>query len=84
MSNWVQRILAAVLVGGLLGSSAAKADCNPRDFFVQDVTSIQQSTDTELAFVLNSTQSEYDTAKKNMSGSGAYGLFSAALSWGEA
>jgi hypothetical protein len=64
--------------------SPARAECDPRVFMVQDVTSIQQSGDTELAFVLTSSQSEYENAKKNFGGSGAYGLFSAALSWGDA
>src|SRR5579863_5133938 len=65
-------------------STGAKADCNPKDFMVQDVTSIQQSGDTELAFVLTATKSEYDSAKQNFAGSGAYGLFSGALSYDQA
>jgi hypothetical protein len=76
-------ILAGLLVLGA-SCSGARADCNPRDFMVQDVTSIQQSGATELAFVLTATQSEYDNAKKNFAGSGAYGLFSGALNYGEA
>jgi hypothetical protein len=76
-------LLAGVLILGVI-SNTARADCNPRDFIVQDVISIQQSGYTELAFVLTATQSEYDNAKKNLAGSGAYGLFSGALSYGEA
>src|SRR6266478_2328872 len=67
-----------------IGSHSARADCDPRDFLVKDVVSLQQSGDTELAFVLTSTQSEYDNVKKNIGSSGAFGLFSAATNWGEA
>src|SRR4051794_1076148 len=76
-------LLAGLFVAGV-SCSGARADCNPRDFMVQDVTSIQQSGSTELAFVLTATQSEYDNAKKNFAGSGTYGLYSGALSYGEA
>jgi hypothetical protein len=76
-------ILAALLVFCSF-ASAARADCNPKDFMVQDVMSIQQSGDTELAFVLTASQSEYETAKKSMAGSGTYGLFSAALNYNQA
>jgi hypothetical protein len=82
------RAIAANSLLGLLvlgaSCSGAKADCNPKDFMVQDVTSIQQSGATELAFVLTATQSDYENAKKNIAGSGAYGLFSGALNYGEA
>ncbi|MCK1541620.1 hypothetical protein IVB12_06405 [Bradyrhizobium sp. 179] len=67
-----------------VGSVAAYADCNPKDFMVQETTSIQQSGSTELAFVLTATQQEYESAKKNIAGSGSYGLFSGALSYGQA
>lgn len=68
-----------------LGASVeAKADCNPKDFMVQETTSIQQSGSTELAFMLTATQAEYENAKKNIAGSGSYGLFSGALSYGDA
>jgi hypothetical protein len=76
------------LIAGLLilgaSSTAARADCNIRDYIVQNTTSIQQSGATELAFVLTATQSEYENAKKNFAGSGEYGLFSGALSYGQA
>src|SRR5712671_2451956 len=76
--------VALILMSTCICPNLAHADCNPRDFMVQDITSLQQSGDTELAFVLTSTQSEYDNAKKGFGGSGAYGLFSSSLSWGDA
>src|SRR6266566_2142408 len=75
--------VAGLLVLGV-SSIAARADCNIREYIVQNTTSIQQSGSTELAFVLTATQSEYENAKKNFAGSGEYGLFSGALSYGEA
>ena len=75
--------LALLLAFGTF-AKAARADCNPKDFMVQDVTSIQQSGDTELAFVLTATRSEYENAKKSFAGSGTYGLFSAALNYDQA
>src|ERR1700722_15336998 len=75
--------LSALAMLGV-SSNSAHDDCNPRDFLMQDTASIQQSGDTELAFVLTSTQSEYENAKKSFGSSGAYDLFSATLSWDEA
>jgi hypothetical protein len=78
--------LAASLLATLLAvgttSITARADCNPRDFMVQEVTSIQQSLETELAFILTANQKEYENAQKNAAGTDPYGLFS--LSYGDA
>jgi hypothetical protein len=51
---------------------------------IQDVTSIQQSGETELAFVLTSSREEYDNAKRSASGSGSYGLISGSANWSDA
>lgn len=70
----------------LLGAaSAARADCNIKDFIVQNVLSIQQSGSTQLAFVLTATESEYNSAKTNIgSGADVFGLFSGNLTFGQA
>jgi hypothetical protein len=51
----------------------AKAECSPRDFLVKDVVAIQQSGETELSFVLTSTEMEFNAAKQN-AGASLYGL----------
>jgi hypothetical protein len=69
----------------LVAASAARADCNIRDFMVQNVTSIQQSGSTELAFVLTATDSQYQNAKQNLGGNvDIFGLFSGGLTYGQA
>src|SRR6266446_1873067 len=69
----------------LVAASAARADCNIKDFIVQDVISIQQSGSTQLAFVLTTTESQYESAKKNIAGSADFfGLFSGGLTYGQA
>jgi hypothetical protein len=69
----------------LVAASAAKADCNIKDFIVQDVVSIQQSGTTQLAFVLTATESEYQRAKTNLAGGAdVFGLFSGNLTFGQA
>lgn len=75
---------AAVCLLAAANCTQANADCNVKDYLVQDVTSIQQSGATEIAFVLTATQAEFENAKKNAAGSGSYGLISGALSYGEA
>jgi hypothetical protein len=75
-------LVAIVSLGAT--SFAARADCNPRDFMVRDVKSIQQSGETELAFVLTSTEEEFNNAKKGGSASGAYGLISGSANYQEA
>jgi hypothetical protein len=91
MRNKMARAIAAavpfVSAAALLitAASVAKADCNIRDFIVQDVVSIQQSGTTQLAFVLTATESEYQRAKTNLTGGGdVFGLFSGNLTFGQA
>jgi hypothetical protein len=60
------------------------ADCNPRDFMVQDTSSIQQSLETQIAFVLTATEEEYNKSKQSGALSGAYGPISGAASFGDA
>jgi hypothetical protein len=50
----------------VVAASAARADCNIKDFIVKDIVSLQQSGSTQLAFVLTATQSQYEDAKKNI------------------
>jgi hypothetical protein len=71
----------AAMVALVATSAGARADCNPRDFLVQDVAAIQQSGETELAFVLTATETEFNAAKQN-AGESLYGLLK--LSYGEA
>lgn len=69
----------------MVAASAARADCNIKDFIVQNVVSLQQSGSTQLAFVLTATDSQYEAAKKNInSGADVYGLFSGNLNYGQA
>jgi hypothetical protein len=65
-------------------SISANAECDPRTFLVQDIASIQRSGETELAFVLTSTEEEFDNAKRNASASGGYGLITGSANWSEA
>src|SRR5262249_16060285 len=78
----VQFVSAVAL---LVAASAARADCNIKDFIVQDTVSIQQNRSTQLAFALTSTESQYDSAKTNMGGGvDVFGLFSGNLTYGQA
>ncbi len=69
----------------LVAASAARADCNIKDFIVQDIVSIQQSGSAQLAFVLTATESQYESAKTNIGGNAdIFGLFSGGLKYGQA
>ena len=46
--------------------SHAKADCDPKDFMVQDKTIIQQSEQIQIAYVLTSTREQFDKAKSEL------------------
>ncbi|KQW82038.1 hypothetical protein [Ensifer sp. Root127] len=75
-------LVAAVSLGTL--AVQARAECNPRTFMVKEVQDIQQSGETELAFVLTSSEEKFNSAKKNASASGAYGIISGSANYGEA
>src|SRR5262249_17227915 len=60
----------------------ARADCNPRDFV--EITDIQRTAETELAFVLTASQQEYDRIKSGGSSGGAFGLISGSANYQEA
>ncbi|MBK7616329.1 MAG: hypothetical protein IPJ08_18370 [Burkholderiales bacterium] len=78
------KALAAIVLAALDATSIeARADCNPREFQLSEVKDIQQSGSTELAFVLTATEDEFNSAKKNASGSGSYGLISASADYAE-
>ncbi|NEI26816.1 hypothetical protein [Rhizobium ruizarguesonis] len=62
----------------------SSAECNPRDFMIQDTSSIQQSLETQVAFVLTATEEEYNTSKQSGALSGAYGPISGAASFSDA
>lgn len=72
------------VVGFTLWATQAKAECSARDFMIKEVQDIQQSGETELAFVLTATEEEFNNAKKSAGLSGAYGLISGSASYGEA
>jgi len=63
-------------------SLEARADCNPRDFV--EITDIQRSPETELAFVLTASQHEYDRIKSRGGLVGTYGLISGSKTFQEA
>ena len=82
-----ERLVATVGLGVailLATSIPVSADCSPRDFMIQDVESIEQRGETELAFVLTATQQEFDSAKKSGSLGGAYKLISGSANFQEA
>lgn len=76
-------LLAAV---GLFGWASAgwAQDCDPRAFMIQNITSIQQSGETELAFVLTSNREEFESVKKSGGLGGSYGLISGSANYDEA
>jgi hypothetical protein len=53
----------SLLMGSVYMSTGTASACNIRDFLVNDITSIKQSAQSELAFVLSSSQSEFEKAK---------------------
>lgn len=67
-----------------LSAFPAWSQCDPRVFLVKDVSSITRSGETELAFVLSSTEEEFNNAKQNIGTGGTYGLISGSATWGEA
>jgi hypothetical protein len=60
------------------------ASCDIHDYIVRDTAAINQSNETQLAFVLTATESEYNAAKKNGAGGGGYALFSESLGYNNA
>jgi hypothetical protein len=62
-------IIAAIFAFVRVSVTPALADCDPKDFMIQDTTSIQASEQIQLAFVLTSTREQFDKAK------GSLGLF---------
>src|SRR5687767_2024332 len=73
-----------LLVGFVLGcSNAFGQDCNIRNFLVQNVKNITQSGESELAFVLSSTEEEFNKASKSIKGGGTYKLVGGKGSWDE-
>jgi hypothetical protein len=65
----------------LFAADQAIADCDPLDFAT--ITDIQQTPETELAFVLTAPQQQYDRIKSEAS-TGAYGLFGEKMSYQDA
>lgn len=74
------------VAAGIVGWAALAhaEDCDPRAFMIQNITSIQQSGETELAFVLTSSRQEFDSVKKSGGLSGSYGLISGSANYDEA
>ncbi len=71
----VSKSVLVVVVALAATSVKAATDCDPRVFMVQDVQAIQESGETELAFVLTATEQEFDKAKSG-AGASLYGLLS--------
>ena len=46
-------------------ASQSAVSCDIRDFIVNDITSVSQSSQTELAFILTSSESEFNKAKEH-------------------
>jgi hypothetical protein len=70
--------------GVLASIHSAKAECNPRDFLVKDTQALQESSETELAFVLTATKDEFDEAKRDIGIGGRYGIISGSATFPEA
>ena len=70
--------VASLAVVGLSGwaFTGSAGECDLRTFIIQNITSIQQSRETELAFVLSSNREEFDSVKKSGGLGGPYGLIS--------
>jgi hypothetical protein len=76
---------AAVALSSQSAASVAMADCDIKEFIVKNVTSLQESGSTQLAFMLSASESQYENAKKSLdSGADVYGLFSGNLNYAEA
>lgn len=65
-------------------AGAQAENCDPREFMIQNITSIQQSGETELAFVLTSNRQEFERVKKSGGLAGSYGLISGSANYDEA
>jgi hypothetical protein len=81
MISHAKSFVAAIVVLFFVASQS-RADCNPQDF--AEITDIQQSPETELAFVLAANQGEYDRFKNLAVSTGTYGLLSKAITYQEA
>ncbi len=85
MKNSVSVALFVSALALMAAASSGRADCNVKDFIVEDVVSLQKSGGMQLAFVLTATESEYKAAKKNLdTGADVYGLFSGDLNYAQA
>ncbi|CAD7036186.1 hypothetical protein RHAB21_02493 [Pseudorhizobium halotolerans] len=77
--------VALLMVGMLMWTVEAHAqECDPRSFMIQNISSIQQSGETELAFVLTSSREEFETVKKSGGLAGSYNLISGSANYDEA
>ncbi len=61
--------IATTIACALISATPSLADCDPKDFMVQDKTSIQTSEQIQLAFLLTATREQFDKAK------GSLGIF---------
>jgi hypothetical protein len=68
-------ITMATFVGCTALLTSGASACNIRDFLVNDITTIRQSAQTSLAFVLTSSKSEFEKAKAG-GGLDVFDLFS--------
>jgi hypothetical protein len=80
----ISKSFVVAIVAMVFASIETKADCNPRDFVVQDVKNIQLTPEIELAFVLTATEHEFNKAKQGGATSGGYGLIWGAANYQEA
>ncbi|MBY5439328.1 hypothetical protein [Rhizobium leguminosarum] len=74
----------AIMIGMLGGSLRAFADCDPRFYLLQDITKSSYSAEMELAFVLTSTEEEFNKVKQSGGMAGGYGLITGSANYDEA
>jgi hypothetical protein len=79
MTNFLKATLCILIMAMILIPTKGQAQCDVRSFMVNNITSVQKSSETELAFVLTASKEEYEKAKTDLSHSGSwlggYGLF---------
>jgi hypothetical protein len=75
-------LLSCLMIAVFATLAEAKDECNPLDFV--DALDVQQSPETELAFVLTANQAQYDRVQSSAGSRGNYGLISTSTSFQQA
>jgi hypothetical protein len=62
LKSHISKLMLSVPLALAFGSGVARAECNPVDFFVLNIKSVQISDDVKIAFLETATEAQYNSA----------------------